>query len=197
MIHRAFDSFFQSIKITRIRGLGLLFVLTSLLSAGCIERNANVSQSSDANTEQTLAETDQVDRSELFQLARRLGLRGAEPVVTPTSRQTRPSNQSFVNMGSNGSRPRSGNLSYPIGRSGNSTLGRQWPLGRGNATFGPGANGTFPGGNGTFPGAGANRTFPGSGGNATFSNPRFVPLRGAGSRGLPLAPAGNSTLGGR
>lgn len=173
--------------------------LVMCTSVGCVERNATTAQSSEEASSESTLEIDQVDRADLFRLAERLGLRGADPVVVSSPRSA-PRNQSFVNMGSNGSWPRGGNGTFPRGAGSNGTMTRSWPLGQGNATFGPGSNGSFPLGNGSFPGGGmgANGTFPGAGGNATFANPRFVPLRGAGSRGLPLqGGANNTTFGGR
>lgn len=180
-----------------------LFLLAAIaLSAtGCVQRSGNLAQTDSSAGESVSVDIDQVERSDLYQLAQRLGLRGGEGNAFSQSRRP-AANQSFVGIrgnssfprGGNGTFARGGNLSAPRGLGGNGTFGRRWPLG--------GANGSFPGagGNGTFPrmNPGGNGSFPRGGGNGTFNNPRFVPLGGPGFRALPLdRRPSNTTFGDR
>ena len=162
--------------------------------SGCTERTADVganstyaTSSSDSGTEDA---SSGVSRFDWLRLAQRMGLRGSgrTPFDRLKSGVQRP-NRQFI-AGGNGSYPQMGGTSFPRGNlsfpGGNFT----YPSGM---TFAAGGNLSFPTGGQRWPMGGGNQSMPYYGnssfpamGNGTYGQGRFIPPRGAGSRGLPL-----------
>ena len=162
--------------------------------SGCTERTGNPGANSTYVTPTVDRDPEEapsgVSRFDWLRLAQRMGLRGSErtPFDRLKSANRRPKRQ-FIASG-NGSYPRMGGTSFPGGNlsfpGGNFT----YPSGM---TFPAGGNLSFPtggqrwrmgGGNQSMPYYG-NSSFPAMG-NGTYGQGRFIPPRGAGSRGLPL-----------
>ena len=190
-----------------------LLSLAAISTTGCTDRletgsaNGNSTLLSGLDEENT---DENVNRYDWLRLAQKVGLRGAAPTSFDRARGSAgPQRNQFVMRPANGSFP-GGNLSYPLGAGNYSFAGGNlsFPMGS-NMTFAAAANGSFPAGfpNSSFPRGGrwigpqgnssypalGNTSFP-AGGNVSYGSGRFLPPRGAGSRGLPLG-GGNVTYG--
>jgi hypothetical protein len=184
----------ESLRIQPLMGLALLLGLAVL--SGCTERinTAKLGSNTTLITSPLDGEAtevpSQVSRFDWLRLAQRVGVRGqgSSPIDRVNRSSPRPGRQfipggngSFPGMamtsfpGGNMSFPR-GNLSFPSGTS--------FPF-AGNGSFPAGPQRWVPGGaNSSLPYYG-NSSFP-AGGNGTYGQGRWIPPRGAGSRGLPL-----------
>jgi len=184
----------ESLRNHRSLGLPMLLGLTFL--SGCTERintakmGSNTTLVTSQKDGEVNEEPSQVSRFDWLRLAQRVGLRGgASTPFDRVNRQTSRPRRQFI-AGGNGSYPRMTNGSFPGGNmsflGGNFSFptGTSFPYG-GNGSFPSGPNRWVPGGaNSSFPYYG-NSSFP-AGGNISYGQGRFIPPRGAGSRGLPL-----------
>ena len=141
--------------------------------SGCTERTGNPGANSTYVTPTVDRDPEEapsgVSRFDWLRLAQRMGLRGSErtPFDRLKSANRRPKRQ-FIASGY-GSYPRMGGTSFPGGYLSFPTGGQRWRMGGGNQSMPYYGNSSFP-----------------AMGNGTYGQGRFIPPRGAGSRGLPL-----------
>ena len=183
-------------SLRNLPSLGLTVLFGLLLLPGCTERmnsarlDSNTTLATSSLDGESADEPSKVSRFDWLRLAQRVGLRGgASTPFDQANGSTRRPGRQFIAAGygsfpgmPNGSFP-GGNLSFPGGNF-SFPAGTSFPY-SGNGSFPSGPQRWVPGvANSSLPYYG-NSSFP-AGGNVSYGQGRFIPPRGAGSRGLPL-----------